>query len=554
MRFWGWGVDGHDAPLAEHAETLLARELDLPLGAPRQTPVRLEDVRVRPSALPDGDRAALAEVAGVATDQASRVLRAAGKAYPDLVRMRAGDAEHAPDAVVSPASAEAVAAVLGICAERGIAVVPFGGGTSVVGGVEPLRGPFDTVVALDLGRLRRVTAIDERSLTIEVEPGLRLPELEARLLPRGLTLGHFPQSYEYASVGGCVATRSAGQASTGYGRIDELVLGATLIAPAGELTLAARPASAAGPDLRELVVGSEGALGVITSSALRVARAPEETRYEGYAFASFAEGADALRRAEQQHAAPDVARLSDEEETRLQLALAGTSGVKGVIASAYLRARGVAGGCIAIFGWEGTGEDVERRRARSLSVLKRAGAVPLGASPGRAWAQGRYHGPYLRDELLSRGVFVETLETAAQWSRLGEVHGAVRTALARALGGRGTPPLIMCHVSHVYPSGASLYFTFLARQENGPVHPALEQWQAAKHAATDAIVASGGTITHHHAVGRDHAPWLPAEASKLGVAALRAVKDRLDPAGVMNPGKLLETTPRSENPDPRPEE
>ena len=541
MRFWGWGVDGHDAPLPEHAEALVARELDLPSGAPRRPPVALGDVRVGASALSGDDRAALAAIADVADDHVARVLHAAGKSYPDLFRMRSGGAEHAPDAVVAPASADAVAAVLGVCAERGIAVVPFGGGTSVVGGVEPLRGPFGSVIALDLGRLDAVTTIDERSLTVEVQPGLRLPELEARLAPRGLTLGHFPQSFEYASVGGCVATRSAGQASTGYGRIDELVLGATLVAPAGEVALAARPASAAGPDLRELVVGSEGALGVITSASLRVAHAPQERRYEGFAFTSFAEGAEALRLAEQAHASPDVARLSDEEETRLQLAMAGTSGIKGALASGYLRARGVAGGCIAIVGWEGTADDVSRRRGRSLELLKGAGAVALGASPGRAWAKGRYHGPYLRDELLSRGIFVETLETAAQWTRLHEVHKAVRTALHSALGRRGTPPLVMCHVSHVYPSGASLYFTFLARQEHDE---ALEQWRAAKHAATDAIVASGGTITHHHAVGRDHAAWLPAEASEMGVEALRAVKERLDPAGIMNPGKLLAEPPR----------
>ena len=536
MRFWGWGTDGHDAPLPEHAEAMLARELDLPAGAPRRAPVALADVRVADSALSADDRAALAHVAAVADDHAARVLRAAGKSYPDLVRMRAGDAAHAPDAVVTPSSASAVAAVLRVCAQRSIAVVPFGGGTSVVGGVEPLRGPFGSVVALDLGGLDALTSVDERSLTVTVEPGLRLPELEATLAPRGLTLGHFPQSFEFASVGGCVATRSAGQASTGYGRIDELVLGATLTAPAGEIGLAPLPASAAGPDLRELVVGSEGALGVITSAALRVARRPEETRYEGYGFATFAEGAEALRRAEQEEASPDVARLSDGEETRLQLALAGTSGVKGAIASGYLRARGVAGGCIAIFGWEGTADDVKRRRSRSLSVLKGAGAVPLGSSPGRAWARGRYHGPYLRDELLGRGVFVETLETAAQWSRLHELHRGVRSALHGALGQRGTPPLVMCHISHVYPSGASLYFTFLARQDD---EDHLDQWRAAKHAATDAIVACGGTITHHHAVGRDHAPWLAAEASELGVEALRAVKARLDPAGIMNPGKLL---------------
>jgi alkyldihydroxyacetonephosphate synthase len=241
---------------------------------------------------------------------------------------------------------------------------------------------------------------------------------------------------------------------------------------------------------------------------------------------------------EQLHASPDVARLSDEDETRLTLAMAGQSGAKAALTRGYFRARGVAGGSVAICGWEGEPDEVARRRARSVALLKRHGAVPLGTSPGAAWARGRYQAPYLRDDLLDRGVMVETLETAAQWSRLFELYHAVRRAIGDALGARGTPPLVGCHISHLYPSGASLYFTFLARQERGAE---LDQWRAAKTAATDAIVASGGTITHHHAVGRDHAPWLRAEAGDLGIAALRAVKAELDPAGIMNPGKLLTT-------------
>jgi alkyldihydroxyacetonephosphate synthase len=262
---------------------------------------------------------------------------------------------------------------------------------------------------------------------------------------------------------------------------------------------------------------------------------PQTVRYEGFAFASFGEGAEAMRVLEQSGAAPDVARLSDEEETRLQLALAG-SGTKARVGGAYLRARGVAGGCIAICGWEGDADDVARRRARTVAVLRSHGAVALGQSPGRAWQKGRYHGPYLRDDLLDHGVFVETLETAAQWSSLFTLYRAVGAALRSSLGALGTPPLVMCHISHLYPSGASLYFTFLARARDGEEH---EQWRSAKTAATDAIVSAGGTITHHHAVGRDHAPWLRAEAGEHGIAALRAVKAELDPAGVMNPGKLL---------------
>jgi alkyldihydroxyacetonephosphate synthase len=533
MRFWGWGDDAHAGELPPHADDFLHRELDLPAagGAPA---VPLEAVRVRDAALPDAARAELAGVCELRDDHEARVLHAAGKAYPDLVRQRAGDAEDAPDAVVLPASHEEVRAVLDACGRHGVAVVPFGGGTSVVGGVEPLRGDFAGVIALDLAKLDRLVSVDERSLTAVIEAGVALPEAERLLGERGLTLGHFPQSYEYATVGGCVATRSAGQASTGYGRIDELVLGVRMAAPLGDVDLRAMPASAAGPDLRELVVGSEGALGVITSSALRVRPTPAVKRYEGWMFASFGEGAEAFRTLEQHEASPDVARLSDEEETRLSMALAGTGGAKGALAGAYLRARGVAGGCIAICGWEGTSEDVARRRFRTATLLRKAGAVPLGRSPGEAWARGRYHGPYLRDHLLDRGAFVETLETAAQWSGLFGLYRAVSGALRDA--GMG---LVMCHISHLYPSGASLYFTFMAGARAGEE---MAQWRAAKTAATDAIVAAGGTITHHHAVGRDHARWLRAEVGEMGVGALRAVKAELDPAGIMNPGKLLPAT------------
>jgi len=532
MPFWGWG---EPARVSDGAAALLRRELDVS-GAPvaALAPVGLDAVALAPSALGGAARDALAAFGVVRNDRAARVGRAAGKAYPDLVRMRAGDAAVAPDAVVAPRDAAAVGPLLRVCAERRVAVVPFGGGTCVVGGVEPLRGVCHAVVALDLRDLAAVVAVDERSLLVSVEPGLRLPELEAALAARGLTLGHLPQSYEFATVGGCVATRSAGQASTGVGRIDQLVDGVRLDAPAGVLDLPARPASAAGPDLRELVVGSEGVLGVVTRADLRVRRAPEVRRYEGFAFASFADGREALRAVAQRGAAPDVARLSDENETRVNLAMAGLSGAKGLLARGYLRVRGVGGGCLAVCGWEGGADDVRRRRARTAALLRaHGGAVPLGGAPGRAWEHGRYAAPYLRDALLDRGVFVETLETAATWTALGALHARVAGALRTAL---GPAALILCHVSHLYASGASLYFTFLAaRDRTDP----LAQWRTAKHAATDAIVAGGGTITHHHAVGRDHAAWLPAEVGSVGIGVLRAVKAELDPAGIMNPSKLL---------------
>jgi alkyldihydroxyacetonephosphate synthase len=521
--WWGWG---DPPPFPEVLRSLIPGFVD------RRTPhVALEEVRL-PDARPLPDELA----AAARTDREERVLHAVGKSYPDLIRIRSGDGSGAPDGVLYPDSHDEVLRLLEICARERVAVVPFGGGTSVVGGVEGLRGEFDAVVALDLARIDHLTT-DRTSLLGTFGAGLRGPRAETRLAGRGLTLGHFPQSWEFATIGGYAATRSAGQASTGYGRFDKLVVGLRCATPTGTLEVKPVPATAAGPSLRELVVGSEGTLGVITEATLALRPLPGERRYEGWSFRSFDEGAEAFRRLAHEHHAPDVARLSDEEETRLALALSSSGSLADRLGKGYLRARGHAGGCIVIVGYEGSERgDVALRAGLGARTLGTAGGLRLGTRPGEAWLRGRYHGPYLRDALLGRGVMAETLETATTWDRLHELHTAVADALRGALEARGTPALVGCHVSHVYAAGASLYFTWMARQEEGGE---LDQWRAAKSAAMDAIVAHGGTITHHHAVGHDHVPWMKAEVGALGLDALRAVKERLDPVGIMNPGKLL---------------
>ena len=321
MRWWGWGEDGHEVSLPGTALELLRNQLGVDPSL-RLSPVALEDVRLPEPRLAASARERLVGAVGadhVRDDRLARVEHAAGKGYADLVRLRSGDASSAPDLVVQPASDQEIQAVLAACADARIAVVPFGGGTSVVGGVEPVSEGFAGAIALDLRRLTGVT-VDRLSQTATLAAGLLGPEAERRLAAEGVTLGHAPQSFEYSTVGGWVATRSAGQASTGYGRIDELVEGVRLIAPAGELAARAVPASAAGPDLRELVVGSEGILGVISEATLRVRPMPLQRRYEGWSFRSFEEGCEAFRVMEQAGASPDVARLSDAQETSLSLA------------------------------------------------------------------------------------------------------------------------------------------------------------------------------------------------------------------------------------------
>ena len=531
MKWWGWGDPAKRLRIGPGAQAMLRDELG---PAEPAEPVALEDV-VLPEARPIPDAVVRAADGAALTSRLDRLQRAGGKSYPDLFRARSGQLPAAPDAVVRPSSAEQVAAVIEACAKSGVAVVPFGGGTSVVGGVDPHRGSHSAVIALDLQHLRHCE-VDRTSLTARLGPGLRGPEAEARLTAQGVTLGHFPQSFEYATIGGFAATRSAGQASAGYGRFDELVTAIEMQTPAGPMATLETPHTAAGPALRELIVGSEGTLGVITDVTVRVRPEPAVKRYEGWIAADFASGAEAVRALAHADRLPDVTRLSDPEETRVSLTLSGTAGWKRALLDSYLRLRRRTGGCMMILGWEGDAEDAERRRALSARTLRDAGAVKLGSSPGRAWSHGRFEGPYLRDELLDLGYFVETLETSHTWTRYEELYRAVSGALRSSLAGQGTPGLVWCHLSHAYRDGASLYFTFVAPRKPGAE---IEQWHAVKTAACEAIVGAGGTITHHHAVGRDHAPYMPPEVGELGIEALRAVKERLDPAGVMNPGKLL---------------
>jgi alkyldihydroxyacetonephosphate synthase len=532
-KWWGWGDPAVTPELDAEALGVLRERIGelepWPLAA------GLDEVTLpQAQSLP----ATLAEAAGpdaVFGSKEDRLRHAVGRGYADLARLRGGRLEAAPDAVVVPADADAVRRVLDACAAEGIAVVPFGGGTSVVGGVEPLRGPHERLVSLDLGALREVE-VDRRSLTARLGAGLRGPEAEAALRRHGVTLGHFPQSFEYATVGGFAATRSAGQASSGYGRFDALVSAIRLIAPAGELRTLETPHTAAGPALRELVVGSEGVLGVIPEVSVRIRPVPTVRRYEAWMAESFEAGAEIVRALAQGPGLPDVIRVSDEDETQGSLALSGPRGLAGRLFGGYLGLRKRQGGCLAIVGFEGDEESVARRRALAVRALRSGGAAYLGQAAGRAWEQGRYHGPYLRDTLMGMGTLVETLETSHTWSRLDDLHEAVAVAIRGALDGQGTPGLVWCHLSHAYADGASLYFTFIARSRRGGE---LEQWRRVKAAASEAIVAAGGTISHHHAVGRDHVPYMEAEVGGTGLDVLRAVKDRLDPAGIMNPGKLL---------------
>ncbi|HEY0507731.1 MAG TPA: FAD-binding oxidoreductase [Blastococcus sp.] len=544
----GWGPTGHSTP-TEPAQAARGLEESLPKTArrylsrelgwtPRATPpVAVEDIRVPPSRLPEAARIAFVELLGeenVHTDRETRLRRAGGKSYLDLLRRREGDASDAPDAVVLPGTTEETAALLSICSDLGVVVVPFGGGTSVVGGLTGTDPDDRPSVSLDLSRMSSVQFLDVPSSLVTVGPGMRGPALEEALSQEGLTFGHLPQSWEFATLGGYAATRSAGQNSTGVGRFDELVAGLTLATPAGVLQLGHPPATAAGPDLLGLALGSEGTLGVITELRLRVRPKPMACAYEGWAFRTWAAGLAALQQLARHDLLPDIVRLSDGDETRANLLMASGTGAR--LLRRTLKARGHGEGCMLVLGWEGIPALVKARMKAAASLLRDGGAIRLGHRVGTSWKSQRFQAPYLRDRLMDAGLLVETLETAATWTALPTVYDAVRRALRTTLTRDGRAPLIMSHLSHGYATGASLYVTVLADRDD--VLP-IQQWLTAKRAATDALLAAGGTLTHHHAVGADHRPWMDREIGPLGVEVLRAVKQRLDPQGICNPGVLL---------------
>lgn len=515
-----WGAWGSPRPLPPEVGELLGQFLGL---SPQARPVPAGQVRLPSSRLTGAALADLERAAGpgaVLACRAARLQHVGGKSTTDLLRRRAGDASDAPDAVVEPGSHDAVLAVLAAAERHRLAVVPFGGGTSVTGGVEAVAGGLAAVIALDLRQMSELVSVDTVSLTATMQAGLPAPRAEELLAVRGLMLGHLPQSFEHATIGGFAATRSAGQASAGYGRFDDMVVALRAATPRGTLAAGLAPKSAAGPDLRQLLLGSEGVFGVITEVTAVVRPLPERVVDDAWQFAGFAPGTAALRAlAQSGPGLVTMVRLSDETETSVQGLTSGHA----------------VAGCLAVISIEGTEQSVADRHRQVADLLREHGGQPAAAELVAGWRRSRFDAPYLRDTLLAAGAVAETLETATSWTRLPALHQAVRAALTDTLTALGTPPLVLCHISHIYPAGASLYFTVAAAQTADPV----TQWAAAKRAASQAIVAAGGTITHHHAVGLDHRDYLTAEIGALGVDVLRAVKSALDPTGIMNPGKLI---------------
>jgi alkyldihydroxyacetonephosphate synthase len=548
LRWNGWGRKQDGFELSEARKTALLSGLAERLGGaltPLPPAAALEQVRMPRSRLAPSALAALERALGrerVSQSDRERAQHAAGKSFADTLRLRDGRLEHAPDAVAYPHDAESVQKLLEVARSEALAIVPFGGGTSVVGGVEPLLpAGKKAVVTLDTTRLDRLLAIDEESLTATFQAGIDGPSLEAELSARGFTLGHFPQSFEHSTLGGWIAARSSGQQSDGYGGIDALLVSVRLVTPRGEIVTLTVPRHAAGPDLKELILGSEGTLGVIVEATLRIAKKPTVQDIQGMLFRDFSAGVRTIRAWMAQGLPMTMMRLSDARETELSLLLRHDPEKRfdaGELLFAGAEKLGYAGNrALMLFGIEGddrTRVSAQMLRAQAAGLSE--GGIPLGKKPGESWKKERFRNPYLRDFLLDQGVAIDTMETAFEWSKLLAGHASVlqkMNAAAREHAGGG---IAMGHVSHSYHDGACVYFIVIYRVD---AQRALQQWRAIKDATTRAIVEAGGTLSHHHGVGTDHAAFLPAEKGALGMDVLRALKRELDPENLMNPGKLL---------------
>ncbi len=513
------------------------------------------DARIGPAAHPVPDIAAsppelptqgLGELpAELSTDPLDRLAHARGQGLADVLRVRSGLVPALPDGVCRPTNTDQVEAVLRTCSSRNIRVIPWGGGTSVTGGVNVLAGDAP-VLSLDLERLSGCSAIDEVSGLATFGPGTRGPDVEAALAGYGLTLGHFPQSWELATVGGWVATRSSGQESLGYGRIEDMVAGLELIGPEGRLRVPTGPASAAGPDLGRFIMGSEGRFGVITEATLRVRRRPEETVVAAAMLPDIEHGLGAVREIVVCGVPLTMIRLSDAPETEVAMTVGLAASRLAPLVERWLKLRGIGDdACLMLFGAAGDSDEVGDCLRCAREIIGGHHSVYLGRGPGRHWLRDRFRHPYLRESLLDIGYATDTLETAATWSSALALRETMTAAIAGALGGEDERVAVLCHVSHPYRDGASLYFTFFFRcAVTG--EETIARWAQIKRAATDQLIVSGLTLSHHHGIGQWHAPWLESEIGAEGMAMIAAAANCLDPAGIMNPNVLLDPEDRLE--------
>jgi alkyldihydroxyacetonephosphate synthase len=549
MKWWGWGDEGvsfthEDKPALG---PFIQRHLGLDVNRVTSRPVAFDELRTAEPSLPSALRSALESAVGgehVSTEPLDRVVHARGKCLRDLIRHRRGDIGRLPDVVVRPGAEEQVEAILSAALEADAVVIPFGGGTNISGSLEAPAGETRAVISVDLGRMDRLLAIDEASRLARVQPGVFGPRLEEQLNARGWTLGHFPDSFTHSTLGGWIATRSSGMQSDKYGDVADLTRAVRVVTPAGILVTRPVPHTSTGPSVREMVLGSEGRLGIITEATVHVHRAPERRVILGYLFPSWAESLAAMRDIAESEASPSVTRVSDAPETQFSFATKKGSStldrVKSKALGIYLERRrdfDLDAMCLSFIGYEGSKEHVAAQRKLVGRIVSDHGGLCIGSGPGALYDQKKFDTPYIRDYLLDRGAPADVSETSAPWSALPTLYDNVTASAHGAFDELDVRGYIMCHLSHSYHAGACLYFTFAFKpsEKRDP----LEEYDTIKSAIQQTFVDSGATLSHHHAVGTEHARWLEQDISAPGVAMVRALFDGVDPGRNLNPGKIV---------------
>ena len=555
MKWYGWGKEGisfhhEDKPALR---PFVLEIIDLDLNTPPAPPTKLQDLSIPTPVIGDELLEQLTEAVGLdntVSEDEDRIVHTYGKSIRDLMRLRGSDLPRVPDVVIYPADEAEVQRVVDIAIAADAVIIPFGGGSNIAGSLQAPEDETRTVISLDLGRLNKVLEIDEESGLARIQAGTLGPDIEAQLNPRGWTLGHFPDSFTHSTMGGWVATRSSGMQSDKYGDIADITRGLRMVMPGRVLDLRGLPSTSSGPSVREMVLGSEGRLGVITEVTAQVHRLPEERLILGYLFPSFAAGVAAMHEISESDAALSVTRVSDAGETRFSFSTRKKSkgiSVSGLVSKGLfkvLERRGwdLDAVCLSFVGYEGGPDHVSRQKAIVKKIIGKHGGIVLGKGPGELYDQKKFDTPYIRDFLLDRGAAADVSETAAPWAQLVPMYENVTAAARKAFAQIGVQGWIMCHLSHSYHSGACLYFTFAFKHDgNEP----LVRYDVVKSAIQQAFIDTHGTLSHHHGVGTEHAPWLEQDISPAGVHIMEGLFAGVDPGRNLNPGKITVTPPTS---------
>jgi alkyldihydroxyacetonephosphate synthase len=549
MKWWGWGHEGVEFSDADKPALgpFIADKIGVDVRVKSGAPLRFDDLQIAEPNLPADLYADLEHAVGdgfVSTAALDRVVHGRGKSLRDLIRQRRGDLPRLPDVVVRPGGEQEVTAVVEAALRADAVLIPFGGGSSISGSLQAPDDEPRPVISVDLERLDQVLEIDAESRLARVQAGVLGPRLEEQLAARGYTFGHFPDSFPHSTLGGWIATRSSGMQSDRYGDVADMVKGLRVVSPSGTLVTRPVPAASNGPSVREMVLGSEGRLGIITEATVHVRRIPEQRTIVGYLFPTFAEGLAAMRDLAAGEYSVSVTRVSDANETQFSFAMRVNPTVverlQSTALKTYVERRlgfDAERMCLSFIGYEGSNRHVAAQRRAVGRLVKRHGGLCVGSGPGVLYDQKKFDIPYIRDFLLDRGAPGDVSETATTWSNLMPLYEAVMTAANRAVDQLGVQGYFMCHLSHSYHAGACLYFTFAFKATSEPAM--LAEYEVVKSAIQQAFVDNGATLSHHHAVGTEHAQWLLQDISAPGVAMLDALFDGFDPGKHLNPGKIV---------------